>query len=540
VETCFTTNMMSSWRLLRGFALIAGFCCLLSVRASAADRGLKVTLQEAVLKALSYNPSFAASFQSIRIARGRHHQTRSGLLPKLTGNVVKTRQTKPDVSLGNMGGFGSLMGGSLFATKVSDERLTLTQTILSLQEYFASRSAKRLVGAAVSDVLKAKVDLVANVKEAFFDVLFAGKMVEVMQATLEQAERQLNQAQQNYAAGVASKLELLRAEVHVANSRPQALDAARNREIAEQVLANVMGLEASTKVVPAGTFVAISDLPERAVLVDRALLSRPDVRAARTRLKAAQDGLRAAKSGRYPFVQANGMRDKSQGTRFPLTESIVIDSATVSVNVPIFDGELTRGRILEAQGQERKASYELAALDQTVELQVSRAYSVVANARSVLEATETAVRQATEALAISEEGYRLGIRTYIELMDAQLALTEARTNRVKAHRDYSVARSRLDQAQGLITGIEGVRADEIGSVSVGQPRPNLPRESVGPDGVSVRASSPTSATTVSATTVRSVESRSNPKERESSLPTGSSSPLPDDRGMWSEPRRTSR
>ena len=69
-----------------------------------------------------------------------------------------------------------------------------------------------------------------------------------------------------------------------------------------------------------------------------------------------------------------------------------------------------------------------------------------------LDATQTAVAQATETLNVTEEGYRQGVRTYLEILDAQLTLSVARNNRAQAEHDYSVALGQLDQAMGLATG----------------------------------------------------------------------------------------
>ncbi|MBI4862093.1 MAG: TolC family protein [Candidatus Riflebacteria bacterium] len=123
--------------------------------------------------------------------------------------------------------------------------------------------------------------------------------------------------------------------------------------------------------------------------------------------------------------------------------------------MPIFDGLLTRGRVEETRAQEEKAASDLEVSRQSARLEISQALALVAQSRAVLEATEAAVRQATDALAIVERGYRLGARTYLEVQDAQLALSVASTNRARARRDHSVARARLDQAQGLITGLDG-------------------------------------------------------------------------------------
>jgi outer membrane protein TolC len=425
--------------------------------ALAGDAPLEVTLSEALVRALDHNPGYASAREAVSIAKGHHLQARSGLLPQLSATGYKTWQSDPGISFG---GISPVFGGSLFPSQITDRRLTLGQTIVNLQSLWSSRSAKKQVRAAASDIEKARIDLVSGVKQAFFDLIFSNRMVEVMRATLDQSLRQLRQAQQNVAAGVSSKLELLRADVSVANVRQQLIEVTAAQEIAEQVLANSLGLESTTRVVPVGEFVPFEKIPKERELIENAMAHRPDVRAATIRYLASKDAVRGAKSGYLPTVQLLAQRDRSLGQRFPLDREIEIDSATVQVNFPLFDGQLARGKVQESRGQERRAAADLLALERNVELDVTRAVSLITNARAALKTSETAVRQAQEALDISNEGYRLGVRTYLEVMDAQLALTVARSNRLKAEKEYSTARARLDQAQGLATGVE----------SMGEPR----------------------------------------------------------------------
>jgi TolC family type I secretion outer membrane protein len=412
---------------------------------------VRVTLPEALRRALDQNPGFRASRQDAEIARGRRRQAQAPLRPMLGFSAYETHQSIPDVVVPGLGG---LFGGKLFVDEVRDKRVTLTQQLLNVRDHAGSRAARSMEKAARQEVTKASIDLVTSVKTAFYDLLLAEEMSRVTKATADQVERQLTQARLNVRVGTAPRLDELRAEVQLSRARADLIRAGYGADIAREVLANLLALEASTPLEVAGTFLPSQPVPDRAAVLAKALRERPDLRASRERLEAAHQGLRAARAGRLPTVALVGTKDRSFNQSFIRGEEIDVQAATVSVNLPLFDGGLTDGRVTEARAAHRKAAAELESLEHAVELDVTRSLALVEQARAVIAATETAVQLAQEALDIAEEGYRQGVRTYLEVLDAQLALAVARTNLAQARRDDSVARARLDQAQGQLTGLD--------------------------------------------------------------------------------------
>lgn len=418
-------------------------------------RVLRLSLPQALALAFANNPGLKSVAQGVKIARGRQMQTRSPLVPQVFANAFHTWQTQPNV---NIGGLGGAFGGGLFAEEVVDKRATLSLSLVNLSQAGAASAARHQFLAAFGDFDKAEIDLATNVKRAFYDHMLADELVDVTAATVEQVEKQLRQALQRLEAGTTSKLDALRTEVALSNARALLIEATSGQDLTRQTIANLLNIGPDTAIDTDGEFAAVGPVPDRAAAMERARATRPDLNAARERVVAAERSLRAALAGYYPTVSATGVYDKSQGQRFPLTEQIEISSATVSVNLPVFDGLLTAGRVKEARGLLERARRDHESLEQAVLLDVARAISQVNQARAVIEATATAIRQAGEAVEIAEESYRQGIRTYLEVLDAQLALAQSQANRARARRDYSVARAALDQAQGLLTGMEPVAA----------------------------------------------------------------------------------
>jgi len=122
--------------------------------------------------------------------------------------------------------------------------------------------------------------------------------------------------------------------------------------------------------------------------------------------------------------------------------------AGAQVNWSLFDGQLTRGKVVEARARYEHAKLDVDDTSRQIELDVRTAYSNFIEAREILESQKTVQEEAQEALRLAEARMNAGSGTQLDVLDAQTSLTQARTTQVQALHDYSVARSRLQRAMG--------------------------------------------------------------------------------------------
>jgi outer membrane protein TolC len=120
----------------------------------------------------------------------------------------------------------------------------------------------------------------------------------------------------------------------------------------------------------------------------------------------------------------------------------------VRLSWALFDGFLTKGKVVEAKARRGRASEAKAETMRQVELQVRTAWSDLRTARAVLDAQVENVRTAQRSLEIAKARHNEGAGTQLDVLDAQSALTQARGQYVNALRDHSVARARLLRATG--------------------------------------------------------------------------------------------
>ena len=114
----------------------------------------------------------------------------------------------------------------------------------------------------------------------------------------------------------------------------------------------------------------------------------------------------------------------------------------------IFDGQLTRGKVMEAQARYERAQLDIDESARQIELEARTAHSNFIEAREVLDSQKMVQEQAQEALRLAEARLAAGSATQLDVLDAQTSLTQARTTQAQALHDCSVARARLQRALG--------------------------------------------------------------------------------------------
>ena len=125
-------------------------------------------------------------------------------------------------------------------------------------------------------------------------------------------------------------------------------------------------------------------------------------------------------------------------------------SAGAQLSWNIFDGKLTDGKVRENTALRDKSKLETDDTARKIELEVRTAYSTFIEAKEVLETQKKVQEQAEEALRQVNVLYKEGAvgGTQLDVLNAQTALTEARTTQIQALHDYDVARARLERAIG--------------------------------------------------------------------------------------------
>ena len=306
---------------------------------------------------------------------------------------------------------------------------------------------------------RAREDLKYEVITAYWDVVEASKKVEVQRDTVNKYDAHLKNVTALYDAGAQAKIDVLRSSVELSNARQELISAENSYEVNLATLRNLLNidraepLQLTTEVAyePFGT--ALPDC------ISYARRMRLDLAAQRETLQQRELAVDIARAGKKPTVNLTlGTGLTSQFRPRSKTSSDV--SAAVGVNWNIFDSGVTRGAIEAAEAERDIALLNVKKTEETIDLDLRKAYLNMREAEQRFTSTGDAVRQAEEDYRIASERYRAGEGILLDILDAQTALTTARQNALSARYDYVRYRAQVENLMGKELTAEEHKAAE--------------------------------------------------------------------------------
>jgi TolC family type I secretion outer membrane protein len=408
-----------------------------NVPAEVANRPL--TADEAAAIALRRQPTVAAAIAALTAAKGRKNQATAGLLPSVsTGASYNNTAISPTTATTGPVGTATTPGYQVTAN--------LRQLLFDFNHTRdVVRQATALARSASSNLTQVESDLALQTKQAFYTLVQNQGLVGVNEADVRNQQSHLASAKARLEDGVGIPADVVRAEAAVA-SAIFGLSLARNSASVSRVnLAELMGIDPRTPVVVAEG--GEPPFKEEAVesLVKQALSRRPEVLQAQSNLDAAAHGLNAARRSDYPSLGAN-VGWLQRGSDFPPESKSLTYGFSLSWTP--FDSGLTRGRVQEAQGNIQSAQAQLESVRLAVISDVSQAYLNLKTAEQRVPTADSEVANAEEALRLTEGMYQSGLGKFLDVLDAQTALTTAKTNRVNAQSAVDQARAAMAHAIG--------------------------------------------------------------------------------------------
>jgi len=320
-------------------------------------------------------------------------------------------------------------------------------------------AAKFNVDAAEADIRSQRMFVAYQVTRAYLNVLRTRQVVETQQEALSVARALYDRVKALYDNGKAPITQLLSQETEVANQETSVVQAENNFETAKVELLVLMGSDPSVPVeideTSVETNINQTDLHEfrntigsEQESVRRAVLSRPDVTAARKRMEAAEASMTVARSGYFPTISASGGYSWSN---FELTNFDTQSRTFVGLNIqiPVFDQFRTNRSIEQARLNQQQSNIELKRIEQGIQQNVRRAYLQLAAADKGLEIANKAIKPATTAYDAMQTRFNVGGSTLVELQQANYQLITARINKISAVYAWLDAKAFVEYSTGL-------------------------------------------------------------------------------------------
>jgi outer membrane protein TolC len=408
-----------------------------------------LTVGEAVHLAVTHHQDVAKARAAADGLKGKIREVRSQALPdiKLESNATRWR----DPSLLNASGLDNFppdLRAALVPTAVNlfDYSVTVKQPLFTQGKVgTALRLASIEAEGALSEIDRAEQDVALGTVKAFYGQLWAESYRIQVAETQEQKKLHAAMARTRYQNGVATEVDILRSEVDVANGVPELVRADNAVRQARAQLNYYLGrpLNAATRL--QGAFQEKPwEEPELADMEREALRRRPEVERLRIAERSADTQLSLARAEDRMRVDFSG----SYGLMARLPQNLLNSEFTrwtagVNFTFPLFDGFKRSGLIVQALANQRAARLEREKFEQQVRLAIQQGYDDLQAAAESIAAARATVSEAEKVLAMTQNNYKYGAATTLDVVDAETSLSVARTNLLRGLYDFSIGRASL-------------------------------------------------------------------------------------------------
>ena len=385
-----------------------------------------LSLRDAIERGLTHHLTILGLGHAVAEARGGERVAQSALRPNLSGEVsaaeqkvnlsalgVRLESPLPGIAVPDVAGpFGVL-----------DARARVTQAVVDLPALHAARAARETRRATELTLEDARQAIAQAIGTAYFDVLAARAKRDAARAQLDTATAIHERAGRRQAAGMATALDMKRAQVQVLVERQRlvALDAGlAKRRIA---LARAVGLP------PGAQFDLAHSLaftPAPPLALDQALAQaaarRTDLQAAEARWRAAERAQAAARAARLPSVAVTADYGASRSTGHPWYATYAVIGA---LRVPIWLGGRTQGEVDRATATLDRRRAEADDLRAQIESEVRTAFVDLEAAASQVEVSVARLEVVRESLGLARQRFETGLEDNVSVVQAQQALASA-------------------------------------------------------------------------------------------------------------------
>lgn len=410
-------------------------------------------LLETFRAAQANDPVFAAARATLQAGQERLPQGRSQLLPSVS---ISANSTFNDQTIQYAG--GSPFGGPNPALQRYNSygyNVNLTQPLFRQQNWLAYTEAELQVAQAEAQFKLAEQDLILRVAQAYFDVLIAQDSVQLAEAQKTAITEQLEQAKRNFEVGSATITDTHEAQARFDLTVAQEIAAQNNLEIKRRALQQLIN-EMPNNIQHLGKNFKM-EAPQPADMeqwVSDAQLNNPQLAVAKAAAEIAEKEVARTRGGHYPTVDlvANYSKTNANGSNlgFGGGSDVTGKSVGVQLNMPLYLGGAVNSRWREAEANRERAKEELENARRTVATQTRQAYLGVVSGIAQVKALQQALTSSESVLEASKLGQEVGVRTNLDVLNAQQQLYATRRDLYQAEYNYLVSQLRLKAATGSL------------------------------------------------------------------------------------------
>jgi outer membrane protein len=423
--------------------------------------GERWSLARCVAAALQQNGDVRVARARTRQASGSALSAWGGILPSLDVGASRSRFWPDKANSTQL--VPVQQGDSTVLVEVSLNRrdattldATVQTNLLSVPSWSEKRRRDRLHEGARWNEAETRNTVVFQVKQQYFNLLKAERLASVARETELLARDEEARSEALFEVGTVARGDVLKARARRAQTQLDRIRAYNQVKIQTERLKQVIGL-------PAGSAISVEPIleqpvaiPDSSASIRAALAGRPSLESALAAERAARSGVTGAWGARFPLLTAsyfvshaktsNAFEVGGVSEREELTGTD--RQGELRVSLPIFDGLAIEGNIRQAKGVLAEAEANRRQLELDVAVEVQQAWLALREADERIGVAREGLASAEEDYNFSKSRYELGAGTFLDLLNAEVSLAQARQSHVEALADARVAEADLERAIG--------------------------------------------------------------------------------------------
>lgn len=423
-----------------------------AMRSVQAQDTLKITLKEAVRIALSDNPTLKVAGQEIQLKKEARKEAYAGLFPEasLVGSYSRAIKKQSFAMMGEVmevGTDNTYSGG-----------LSVSLPVFAPALYKTINLTKTDVNLALEQARASRLDMINQVRKAFYQLLLAQDSYAVLQKSYKQSEDNYHVVKAKYEQGAVSEYDKISADVQMRSLKPSVVSARNGVNLANLQLKVLMGMEADVNIAVEGNLkdyemamFTRQAMPLPTNLANNSALKQLELNALQLKqtLKLKYTNFMPTLSASFQYMYTS-MNDNFKFREYDWRPYSTLG---LSLSIPLFKGsnftQLKQTRIQMKQLAENRINTE-----RQLTMQATSYLDNMAASTEQVVSNKEAVLQAEKGRTISEKRYEVGKGTILELNSSEVALTETQLTYNQSIYDYLVAKADLDLVLGMEDGIE--------------------------------------------------------------------------------------
>jgi outer membrane protein TolC len=447
--------------------LIALFLLATTV-VSLAQQGKKLSLDECIQIALDKNSQLKNASRDIKLAEADVTKSRAALLPYIdatfsSGKFIQgQRLRKTDVPVGIDPATGKILYEQKEIIQSKVERnshrasVQLTQNLWDWgRSWFQLTQANLLKQSKELALHDRRNYVIYNVEEKYFELLKAIKLGQVYEEAVKRSEEQLNRTKSMHEIGSVALADVYKAQVALGNDQINLINQRNSILIAKANLNNAMGLDPGSPIEIEDITIETLSLPytfDNAL--ETSLQRNAEIKMFELNVKNYSYGRKIAQLAYLPTIGGalTYSRDNEYFNRVYNKKLDENYSATIGLQMDlnIFKGFADKAEVTRQSLSYAKAQEDLTEKKRLLKTDVTQAFNILKANKEIAEINAINLEAANEDLRLAQERYKIGAGTLLEVIDAQYAVTQARSTWVTARYNYQIALAYLKSLMNVL------------------------------------------------------------------------------------------